>query len=79
MQYGYFENLAIAFDQLLNALFNGACDETLSARAHRLSIERERHWPKRILNAIFFWQDDHCKEAYYSEKERNHLPPELRS
>lgn len=74
MQYGYLENLAIAFGQLFNALFNGACDETLSARAHRLSFGRERHWPKRILNAIFFWQDDHCKASYESEVFRRQLP-----
>lgn len=74
MQYSYFENLAIAFDQLFNALFNGACDETLSARAHRLSIERDRHWPMRFINVIFFWEKDHCKTAYESEKLRRQLP-----
>lgn len=74
MQYGYLENVAIAVDQLLNALFNGACDETLSARAERLSIERKRHWPKRIINILFFWQTDHCREAYESELLRRQLP-----
>lgn len=74
----YFFQVSLAFDQLLNALFGGWADETLSARAYRLSIERNRYWPKRIINAIFFWQDNHCKEAYESELERTHLPPSMR-
>ena len=75
----YWFNVAVAFDQLLNALFGGTCDETLSSRAHRLKIERGRKLPSMLINALFFWQTDHCKEAYESELERLHLPPQMRS
>lgn len=27
----------------------------------------------------FFFQQDHCKEAYESEQQHQHEPPELRS
>jgi len=71
----YFLNLAIAFDQFANALFNGYCDETLSARIYRNRdvniFWRFYHW---FVNTLFFWQDEHCYQAYLSEKERQHLP-----
>lgn len=70
--------IAIAFDQLANAVLGGWADETLSSRAHRLSV-KGKFIPKMIINKIFFWQADHCKEAYVSEQLRNHLPPEFRA
>lgn len=70
--------ILIAFDQLCNACTPGGwADETLSSRAHRL-YELGNKWPKRFVNLLFFWQKDHCKEAYESEKLRFHLPPEFR-
>ena len=75
----YWLNLAIAFDQLLNALFAGSPDETLSARAYRLSVERGRHWPRRVIDGLFlvlFWQRSHCQQAHASELLRKHLPPQ---
>lgn len=74
----YCFHVAIAFDQLLNALFCGTCDETLSSRAYRLKIERDRCIPYYLINLIFFWQEDHCKEAYESEINRLHLPGSMR-
>lgn len=67
------KQIAIAFDQLLNALLGGMADETLSARAHRTQSPLERY-----IDALFFWQADHCFESYLSEKERKQLPPEYR-
>lgn len=67
------KQVAIAFDQLLNALLGGFADETLSARAHRTQSPLERY-----IDAIFFWQPDHCADSYLSEKERKQLPPEYR-
>lgn len=54
--------IAIAIDQLGNALLGGYADETISARAHR------NRWTKteRIINWLF--RDDlHCAAAYISE------------
>lgn len=65
----------IAFDQLLNTFIGGMADETLSARAYRHSIEENgREWPVWIINHLFFWQKEHCYQAYLSEKARSHLP-----
>ena len=73
----YFQVL-VAVDQLINTFFGGMADETLSSRAHRLKIERNRKWMSAIINVIFFFQKDHCKTAYESEVEREHLPTSFR-
>lgn len=68
-----FKQIAIAFDQLANALLGGMADETLSARAHRTGSAWEP-----LIDALFFWQSDHCFESYMSEKARKQLPQEYR-
>ena len=68
----------VAVDQLVNTLMGGMADETLSARAWRNHLKGRRSWPVKIINALFFWQDEHCKHAYESEIERAQLPPGMR-
>ena len=70
--------IAVALDQLVNTFFGGMADETMSSRAHRLKIERGRKWASLIINGMFFWQKNHCEEAYKSELERAHLPISMR-
>ncbi len=75
----HLRQILIALDQLINALHGGWADETISSRAWRL-----RHrWPYRAyvraIDAMFFWQASHCKASYTAERERAHLPPELRN
>lgn len=77
MTYGL--KIAIAFDQLCNSLTGGLPDETLSARAERWHLTGKRSWPKAIINALFFWQADHCAAAFESELARKHLPDIYRS
>lgn len=72
----YFQ-VFIAVDQLINTLFCGYADETLSSRAHRHYLDGSRKWPRYLINMLFFWQADHCKTAYESELERAHLPPSM--
>lgn len=67
------KQIAIAIDQLANTLLGGMADETLSARAHRTGSVWES-----VIDALFFWQDDHCFESYLSEKERKQMPQEYR-
>lgn len=67
------KQIAIAIDQLANTLLGGMADETLSARAHRTGSVWEP-----VIDALFFWQADHCQDAYISEKERKQLPSEYR-
>lgn len=66
--------ILVALDQLVNTLMGGMADETLSARAWRNHLKGRRSWPVKIIDAIFFWQNDHCREAYESEIERKQLP-----
>lgn len=70
----------IGIDQLINTVFGGWADETLSARCHRCSYYSYK-WAiaKMLINMVFFWQDDHCAESYTSEVERFQLPPEYRN
>lgn len=68
----------IALDQLINTLIGGMADETLSARAHRMRSKGQRYWgwTAASIDAIFFWEDGHCKKAWLSEMERRQLPGE---
>jgi hypothetical protein len=75
----YITQLLISIDQLFNAIFGGWSDETLSARTWRMR-EKSYAWKTmfRFINALFFWQNNHCRGAYMSEQVRNQLPPEYR-
>lgn len=73
------KQVLIALDQLANALLAGYADETLSARAYRLSRDRGRHWPRRLIDALFFWDENHCEQAHLSELLRRHLPRQHRA
>lgn len=70
----------IALHQLANALLLGAPDETLSSRAHR--AWRDGKWFgvvfRPAINLLFFWQVDHCADAYLAEVQRRQFPPHFR-
>ena len=76
--WSYVKNVLIGVDQLLNAIFCGAVDETLSSRAYRLDIERGLKWPRFLIDALLFFDRDHCYQSYLSEIERKQLPPSMR-
>lgn len=73
--------IVVCIDQFFNCMLfrlpGGVwADETLSSRAHRIQGTNPRL--RTIINKLFFWQEDHCRDAYESERRRSHLPPELR-
>ena len=72
------KKILIAVDQLINAVCGGWPDETLSSRAHRWHLSGKRSWPRKVIDALFFWDVDHCRESYESERQGRQLPPELR-
>lgn len=74
----YGKALGIAFDQLGNAALRGWPDETFSSRCWRWHRDGKRHWPRKIVDAIFFWDKNHCQESYESERLGRQLAPELR-
>lgn len=69
----YLANVAVAINQLANALLGGQPDEMLSARAHRAHL-RGRSGARNAINLLFWWQLDHCLLAYRQEIERRQLP-----
>ena len=77
---GYGKSVLIALDQLVNALFGGWPDETISSRAWRWELAGVRSWPRRLLDglALILGDKDHCRESFESERLGRELPPELR-
>ena len=73
------KRILIALDQLVNAAFNGWPDETLSSRAYRWELKGKRGWPRRAIDALFFFDPHHCERADLSEQRRLQLPPSLRT
>lgn len=66
----------IALDQLLNTLLAGHPDETLSSRAYRAE-QKDKIFGKffrPLIDAVFFWQKQHCYKGYLAEKQRRQLP-----
>ena len=74
----HWKKVLIAVDQLVNAMLAGWPDETMSSRAWRWEQDGVRSWPRRLIDRIFFWEPNHCRESYVSEMEGRQLPPELR-
>lgn len=78
------KQLLIALDQLANVLiallcgYKGWSDETLSAKAYRLELERGRTWARKLIDGLFFFDKDHCKESYESEVLKRQMPPSMR-
>ena len=56
----------------INAIvFNGSTAQTLSSRAY-IDGRNSLYWRRigRVINALFFWQENHVKLAWESEVER---------
>lgn len=77
---GYCKAVFIGLDQLINALFGGWPDETISSRAWRWELAGVRSWPRRLLDglALIFGDKNHCRKSFESERLGRQLPPELR-
>ena len=76
--WAYLKQVLIGVDQLLNTLIGGWADETLSSRAWRHYEKGDYRWPKRLIDAVLFFDPDHCHQSYLSEIERRQLKPEMR-
>lgn len=74
----YLKNLLIALDQLVNALLGGWPDESLSSHCWRIEQEQGISWPRKLVDALLFFDKDHCQESYENELERRQLPPSMR-
>lgn len=74
----YARAVLISIDQLVNAVLAGWPDETLSSRAWRWEQDGTRSWSRKLIDALFFMEKEHCRQSYISEREGRQLPPELR-
>lgn len=76
----YIKNIFIAVDQLANVTVAfGTPDETLSSNVWRME-QAGKPWGfmRPVIDAIFFFDPDHCSNSYMAECERRQLPPEFR-
>lgn len=69
--------ILIAIDQLINAVFGGWADETLSARCWRCRYIQPFKTLQPVIDRLFF-DPAHCVDSYLSERKRSQLPPEYR-
>ena len=72
-------NIAIAFDQLawvLLTLGNGLPDETISAAAWRMESQGKLAGRlfRPVVDALFFFDQNHCLSAWQSERNKQQLP-----
>ena len=74
----YIINILIAFDQFINVLFLGQPDETISSRAWRCK-DVSSFWKvmRRVIDLLFFFQQQHCFNAYLAELERKQIQLEI--
>lgn len=81
----WLHNVLISIDQVCNAIAGGWPDETISSRAFRWSRDGARHWPRHLIDVLFWWDRDdstgrrHCELSYISEKNRLQIAPEFRN
>lgn len=69
----------LAIDQLVTALLGGWPDESLSSYAWRLEKQGKPFgFMRKVIDAIFFWDEDHCYKAMLAERWHLQTPPELR-
>jgi hypothetical protein len=66
--------VAVAIDQLANAVLGGYAQETISSRCWRLRGYRPYSTMRWIIDWVFFWQTDHCRASYEAQVERRNMP-----
>lgn len=68
----------VGIDQLLASIVTGWPEATLSAWAWVWERDGIRAWPRRLIDALFFFDKNHCMESYRSEYKGSQLPPEFK-
>lgn len=64
----YFGGIATWLSQGANKiLLNGSPDMTISARCHINQHRPGWRTARKIINQLFFWQDDHCARSFASD------------
>lgn len=55
-----------AFSRFLNSMLGGSELESISARAYK----ENKVILMKLINALFFWQNNHCRGAYNNGRDR---------
>lgn len=64
-------DLSVVCSQTVNTLvLRGSPDETVSARCYRLREQPRWRTAYHVINAIFFWQADHCASSFATDVAR---------
>ena len=63
----YLNRVCIQLSVLINVLFGGKLNQTVSATQHERRRNRKWHlcW---LIDAVFFWEIEHCMEAWVKWK-----------
>lgn len=64
----YLFNLFVAGSCTLNTILGGSPKEALSERSGRAYLHHGKFWLASLINAMFFWEANHCVESLESEK-----------
>ena len=64
----YLTRVAAWLSQGINCvLLNGSPDQTVSARAYVNRSDPVWGSTYHVINAIFFWQEDHCRDSHLAD------------
>jgi hypothetical protein len=64
----YFINIGEIISQAGNAIFlAGNPNMTISARCYLARNHPKWGWCYKVVNKIFFWQEDHCRSSWVSD------------
>ena len=74
----YFARIFAALSELVNAAIGGHNNETISARAWRNRKRPGWRVAYRVINAVFFWQEDHCYSSRQADVKWHNEFKELR-
>ena len=74
----YLLRVLIAIDQLVNTLFGGMPDETISAKLWRLRYRQPYKTLRYVVDALFWFDKGHCRTSYESEIKKTQLPSNYR-
>lgn len=76
-------NVSVSVNQLIGTILSlGAKypDETMSSYSWRLETNGRIFgvFFRPLIDALLFWEPDHCRGAWMDEKARRHMPPSMR-
>ena len=69
--------VAVAFDQLCNAICGGYADETMSSLCWRLRAVQPYKTLRPVIDSVLFFDPNHCETSYANEIARKYMPADL--